>query len=51
MFKCNATHDDNASDAKLFGTSQAGQETFRSITRSYYRGAVAALLVYDITRY
>ncbi|THU72178.1 hypothetical protein C4D60_Mb04t09370 [Musa balbisiana] len=47
---CNATHDDNASDAKLFGTSQAGQETFRSITRSYYRGAVAALLVYDITR-
>ncbi|TVU25801.1 hypothetical protein EJB05_28311 [Eragrostis curvula] len=28
----------------------AGQEAFRSITRSYYRGAAAAILVYDISR-
>ena len=28
----------------------AGQESFKSITRSYYKGSIAVLLVYDITK-
>ncbi|KAL5721681.1 Ras-related protein Rab-2-B [Ranunculus cassubicifolius] len=34
---------------KLHIWDTAGQENFRSITRSYYRGVAAALLVYDVT--
>jgi GTPase SAR1 family protein len=29
--------------------TQAGQETFRSITRAYYKNSVCSFLVYDIT--
>lgn len=28
---------------------QAGQESFKAITRSYYKGSIAAFLVFDVT--
>lgn len=42
--------DVNGELVKLQIWDTAGQERFRSVTRGYYRGAAAALLVYDVTR-
>ena len=39
--------DEKKINLQIWDTS--GQEAFQSITRSYYRAAVAALVVYDIT--
>ena len=39
--------DDKLVKAQIWDT--AGQERYRSIASSYYRGAVGALLVYDVT--
>jgi len=40
----------NGTDAKLQIWDTAGMEQFRAITRSYYRGARIALLVFDVTQ-
>ena len=39
--------DDNYVKLQIWDT--AGQERFRGITKSYYKGANAVILVYDIT--
>lgn len=43
-----ATIDNKSIHLQIWDT--AGQESFKSITRGYYRGAAAALLTFDITR-
>eukprot|EP00428_Durinskia_dybowskii_P063111 CAMPEP_0170387656 /NCGR_PEP_ID=MMETSP0117_2-20130122/17671_1 /TAXON_ID=400756 /ORGANISM="Durinskia baltica, Strain CSIRO CS-38" /LENGTH=164 /DNA_ID=CAMNT_0010643533 /DNA_START=146 /DNA_END=640 /DNA_ORIENTATION=- len=44
------TIDLDSKPIKLQIWDTAGQEAFRSITRSYYRGACCAILMYDISR-
>jgi len=41
--------DEKTVKAQIWDT--AGQERYRAITSAYYRGAVGALLVYDIAKY
>jgi len=41
-------HDSKTIKAQIWDT--AGQERYRAITSAYYRGAVGALLVYDIAK-
>jgi Ras-related protein Rab-2A len=41
----------NNKNYKLNVWDTAGQESFRSITRAYYRSSAAVILVYDITNY
>ena len=44
----NITIDKNVFRIQIWDT--AGQENFKSITRSYYKNSACALIVYDITR-
>ena len=41
---------DDGTNVKVQIWDTAGQESFTSITKSYYRGSICALLCYDITR-
>lgn len=45
---CRSQVDGKTIKAQIWDT--AGQERYRAITSAYYRGAVGALLVYDITK-
>ena len=40
--------DDKVCKLQIWDT--AGQERFKSVTRSYFRGSIGVLIVYDITK-
>lgn len=37
-------------EIKLQLWDTAGQEKFRSVTKSYYKGAIGVFIVYDVTK-
>ena len=47
---CAKTFDINNKKVKIQIWDTAGQEAFQAITRTYYKGAIGAILVYDISR-
>ena len=40
----------NEKEIKLQIWDTAGQEKFRSVTKSYYRSAIGVIIVYDVTK-
>lgn len=38
-------------NVRIFDDFQAGQESFRSIVKTFYKNSAAVLLVYDVTAY
>lgn len=47
FFRCSCTVDDQTVNFDIWDT--AGQERYKSLASMYYRGAAAAVVVYDIT--